>query len=153
MRAVGRSLHQALRGGGAVVEGAEFLLTHRHFVGRQLVHFLAAGACALGAAWLGSRLAEVFPAAPVIAFPWYLVLVGWLWSGLPSVLAAELAAWSAATVYLALPSTHQLMLTVMKLRGNTDPRVTSGRVQRGALVWLGVGAAVCGVVVWVPVVG
>jgi hypothetical protein len=117
------------------------------------VHFLAAAACALGATWLGSRLAEVFPAAPAIAFPWYLVFVEWLWSGLPSVLAAELAAWSAATVYLALPSTHRLISTVMTQRGSADSSLMTGRARRSALTWLGAGAALWGVVVWVPVGG
>ncbi len=136
-----------------MVEGAEFLLTHHDLLRRQIGHFLAAAACALGATWLGSRLAPLFPAAPVVAFPWYLVLVEWLWAGLPSVLAAEVVAWGAGTAYLTLPSTRQLILAVMSQRGSTDPSATSYHERGRALAWLAAGAAVYVVVVWVPVVG
>jgi hypothetical protein len=153
MRGVSRVLYQALRGGGAVVEGAEFLLTHRHLLRRQIGHFLAAAACAVVATWLGARLAMVLPAAPAIAFPWYLVLIEWLWAELPSVLAAEVAGWGAGTVYLALPFPRQLVWVVMSQRGGTAPTSPSDRERERALIWLGAGAAGCVLVAWVPVVG
>lgn len=135
-----------------MVEGAEFLLTHRRVVGRHPVHFLAAAACSLGAVWLGPQIAAVLPSTPAVAFPWYLVLLEWLWAGLPSVLAAEVSAWSAAVAYLALPSTGRLIATVMAHRGDTEPYLTASREPGGALAWLAAGAAVYAIA-WIPMVG
>jgi hypothetical protein len=136
-----------------VVEGAEFLLTHRRIVGRHLVHFLAAAACSLGAVWLRPRIAAVLPPTPAVAFPWYLVLLEWLWVGLPSVLAAEISAWSATVAYLALPSTGHLIATVMAQRGGAEPFLTASHEPGGTLAWLTAGAAVYAAIAWIPMVG
>lgn len=136
-----------------MVEGAEFLLTHRRVVGRHPVHFLAAAACSLGAVWLGPRIVAVLPPTPAVAFPWYLVLLEWLWAGLPSVLAAEVSAWTATVAYLALPSTGHLIATVMAQRGGAEPYLTASHEPGGALAGLAAGGAVYAAIAWIPMVG
>jgi hypothetical protein len=136
-----------------VVEGAEFLLTHRHIVGRHLVHFLAAAACAFGALWLRPWIAAVLPPVPAVTFPWYLVLLEWLWAELPSLLAAEVSAWSATAAYLALPSTGRLIAAVMAHRGEAEPCLAASHEPGGALAWLAAGAAAYAAIAWIPLVG
>lgn len=153
MRAVGPSLYHALRGGAAVIEGAEFLLTHRRILVHQAPHVLAAGAFALIATWLASRLIPVLPQPHPLSLPWYFVLIEWLWSRLPSVLAADIAAWSALTAYLALAWPRQLVWAVMAQRNVTRPSAPPGHERGPALFLLSAGGAGCGLAAYVPVVG
>lgn len=152
MSAVARALYQALRGAGAVIEGAEFLLTHRHLLGRHLPHVLTAAACTLGAMWLAAKLTAYLPPAPGMTLPWYLVLIEWCWSRLPAALAAEFAAWAALTAYLGLAWPRRFVWEVMAQR-HVAPPAQLGDGRGRAFFWL----SVCGVggagIAWVPIVG
>lgn len=153
MHAVSRALYQLLRGGGAVVEGAEFLLTHRHISRQQLPHLGAAALCTLMGAWMGGRLTAVLPAPPTLPFPWFLILVEWIWASLPVVLGAELAAWVAQTVYVTFAPPRQLVSAVLSQRGSGSPSPQAGLSQQTALTWLGAGGLLCALIALVPVVG
>jgi hypothetical protein len=153
MRAVSLALYHALRGGGAVIEGAEFLLTHRHIPRRLVLHFSAAATCTLIAIWLGTRLAAALPAPPVIALPWYLVLVEWLWSSLPIVLATQFVAWSALAAYVAVALPQGIVSAVLTQRGVMPPSTLVRDPRSPVLAWLSAGGVGCALIAWVPVVG
>ncbi len=153
MRTVGLSLYHALRGGAAVIEGAEFLLTHRRRLARQIPHFLAAAACSAIATGLASRLTPGLPQPPALALPWYLVLIEWAWSRLPSVLGLEIAAGTALTGYLALAWPRELVAAVEAQRGPARPATSRRGGRASSLVVLSVGAAACGLIASVPAVG
>jgi hypothetical protein len=153
MRGVGRTLYHALRGGGAVIEGAEFLLTHRQIARRQILHLCAAASCTLIATWLRAWPAAYVPAPPAVTLPWYLVLVEWLWSSLPAVLTSELAAWAAQTMYVALALPRQLVSAVLSQRGSILPSPREAGPRGPALAWLGAGGLGCAAIAWLPLVG
>lgn len=153
MPTVSLRLFQLLRGGGAVIEGAEFLLTHRQLLGRYLSHLIAAAACTLAAVWLAARLEPLLPSAPVIALPWYLVLAEWLWANLPAVLSAEIAAWVALGAYVGLAWPRQFVWAIMSQRGvaplSAEPR--DGRER--TLSWFVLSGAGWAALAYIPGIG
>jgi hypothetical protein len=102
---------------------------------------------------LASWLAADLPAPPVVAFPWYLVLVEWLFSSLQGVLAAELAAWVAQTAYVALALPQQMVWAVLTQHGVTLPSPLGGNPRGPALAWLSAGGVACALTAWAPRVG
>lgn len=147
-----------------MVEGAEFLLTHRDISRRHVLHLLASAACGLLSTWLFSAVRPLVPPPGAISLPWYLVLVEWSWSNLPAVLAAEAAAASAAIAYLLLARPRALVLSVVTRRGGTvacsSPRASGsviGVLTAGGLGCIGLvtvpwgGAAAS--VLWLPLLG
>lgn len=136
-----------------MIEGAEFLLTHRHIPRRLVFHFGAAAACVLIATWPAAWLAAHLPTPPAITLPWYLVLLEWLWASLPVVLAAELAAWIALTAYVALGLPRRLVWAVMTQREVPLPSPLPGDPRGPALAWLGAGGVGWALIAGVPVFG
>ncbi|HET8760038.1 MAG TPA: hypothetical protein VFN94_03170 [Nitrospiria bacterium] len=153
MRALGSALYAALRGGGAVIEGAEFLIAAARLSPRRIGHLLAAAACVLIATKLFSGIATRLPTVPEISFPWYLVLVEWGWSNLSSGLAAAATAWGAETLYLGWVSVRDVVDTVVSRRGGMAGRRAVVSARRAAIACLVVGGFGCVGVAYVPIVG
>jgi hypothetical protein len=151
MPAVGRSLYQILRGGGAVIEGAEFLLTHRQLVGRYLTQVIAAAACTFAALELAARLEPLLAPAPVIALPWYFILAEWVLANLPAVASVEIAAWIALGAYFGLAWPRRFVWAIMALRGVAPMAARYGRER--TLSWFVLSGAGWTALTYLPGIG
>lgn len=141
MRALNH-LYDGLRGAAAVIEGVEFLLTHRPVVRKAAGAFAAAAVLvAVSTALFPPLQASIAPVVPGVVLPWYAVLLEWMWSQMPAVLAMLLLCWGIETVYLQLGWTGRLVDAVTALRGGR-PRTPRGG-GRWLVTWLmgGVGCA------------
>jgi hypothetical protein len=153
MRAIAHGLYSALRGGGAVVEGAEFLVANHRVTLRGLGHALAAAACVIASTRLLSGIGAWLPPAPAISLPWYLVLVEWAWASLPSGLTVAATAWGAELAYLGLVAINGLVDAVANRRGHGPARAMVLSPRRAAWVCLSVGGLGCAGLAYVPVIG
>lgn len=142
MRALNH-LYDGLRGAAALIEGVEFLLTHRTVVRKSAGAFASAAALvAVGTALFSALRASIEPMVPSVVLPWYAVLLEWMWSQMPAVLAALLLCWVIETVYLQLRWTGRLVEAVTALRGGR-PRAPSDD-GRWLVTWLMVGVGCVG---------
>jgi len=125
-----------LRGFGAIIEGAEFLLTHRTLWRPLAPHFGAGAALALGASLAIHPLQRIVMAhVPPLVLPWYLAPLEWAWGATPGLLASLLMLVLAEIAYLAVawpaPVIQAVALIRHAHRSDLDPSsitaIASGR--------------------------
>jgi hypothetical protein len=148
-----RIVYDGLRGFGALIEGAEFLFTHRHLWRPLALHLGTAATLVLLTGWLRPPLATtIAPYLPAVVAPWYLVLAEWAWGAMPSVLASLAVSGLVTAAYSALAWPTALVARVAAIRAPGKPGTPTTLTDRMAvLVWLAAGGLVCsGVVVLHP---
>lgn len=123
-------LYDGLRGAATLVEGLEFLLTHRPVVKDALRPFAASVALiVLAGVFMAPLRSGLAPFVPGLTLPWYFVLFEWGWSAMPSLLAALLLCVGIEILYFWLAAPGTLVDAVAVRRGATHQPATLDRIR------------------------